>query len=669
VAWAGGLRGSIGRGRAIGLERVASVPGPGGALLASTLLGDKRRLTGTVTEADLRTAGLAHFATTSGYHVVLVVALAGALLLACGTGRRTRTVLVIAMAAAFVLLSGGRIAAVRAGAVAAIAAIGWITGRRADALSALAITGLVFVVASPPVVFDLGFQLSFSAVAGIMLFGRLCDGWVRAALPRRAAGLSGPLALSLCAIGITLPLSASAFGQVSLAGPIANLLAAPLVSASLVLGLFGLGTAPLNTGLGSAVLKAAAVPAAACAELAAWIARVPRASIPVGAASAALALAWIGALAAIWTVWPQPSRARARIAGWVLCALVAAAALGVSSPVAPRVVVMDVGQGDAILVADGQREVLIDTGPDAGSLRAALGRQGVRSLDAVVLTHLHSDHVGGLSALRGLVSVGQLCVPEGARDKPSETLSEAERLVGTDGIAELNAGSALNVGSIALEVVSPEDGSVDAGTNEASVIVVARRGERSALLTGDAESAVLDRLVARGSIGHVEVLKVGHHGSAISLDPKVLGVLQPDAAVISVGAGNRFRHPRPEPLRLLSASGVPVWRTDQDGDVTIALDGQATTLAGSRPRLRGGLGARLWRPSRLATRAVAYERLTSIHPTRPTLLLESNDRLARRSQARLPHLRDRGPPARAGARPAHWTRVRCRRSRFQLREL
>ena len=211
-------------------------------------------------------------------------------------------------------------------------------------------------------------------------------------------------------------------------------------------------------------------------------------------------------------------------------------------------------------------------------------------MDAVVITHLHADHEGGLSALRGLVSVGQVCLPAGARAKPSKTLSEADALVGDERVGELQAGGELKVGDIALDVVSPEDSSVDPATNEASIVMLARCGEESVLLTGDAESSILDRIVSQGRVGRVGVLKVGHHGSAISLDRIVLQSMAPQAAVISVGAGNRFRHPRPEPLSLLSAAAVPVLRTDLDGDVTLELGAKAIRLSGARSHKTAGPG-------------------------------------------------------------------------------
>jgi competence protein ComEC len=646
TTWAPGLFGVVGRVRSSVRERIAKIPGNGGALLLSTLLGDRSRLEGTPIEADLQTAGLSHFAATSGYHAVLVMALLGWLAAAVVPNRRLRVLLVLVLAGSFVVLCGARVPVVRGWSAAALAAVGWDTGRRSDGLAALAAVAAVFVCVAPQSVFDVGFALCVLGVAGILLFARLAEAWLTEALPRRLHLVSGALAVTTCAVLATLPVSSAVFGQVSLVAPLANLLAAPLVACLLVLGLCGVLVGSASVPVGSVVLHAGGAAGGVLASVASWAASLPRASIAV-AAQPIMICGWILCIVVAWVVWPLPTRRRARGVLTVAAALVAVIAIGVPSQGGPRIVVMDIGQGDAILVADGGHNLLIDTGPSGSVLRAALGRQGVRALDGVVLTHYHADHYGGLSALRGVVRVPEVYVPAGGLKKQSRVVDEA-RMVAVGGrVEELVAGDRLNAGSIEIDVLAPLAAVEDPATNEASVVVLARRGDQSVLLTGDAESGVLEHVAQAGLLRPVDVLKVGHHGSAISLDRSLLDVLTPRAAVISVGAGNRYGHPRPEPLALLAERGIEADRTDLEGDVTILLGVEPCRVSGSH-RIRA--------PQAVTTtpRALARETLGCAKlrhdPLVPMSKSQERDvQFAGRPQAHLSHLRNRGPPSVSGA--------------------
>ena len=667
VTWARGAYGLVSAVRDGARRRIAAVPGIGGALVLSTVLGDRSRLAGTPTETDFQTAGLSHFGAASGFHAVLVVALVGAGLARIVRRRRWRMAVVLAVAATFVMLCGARLSVVRAWAAATLAAVGWDAGRRSDALSALAVVAMAFVCIAPASVFDAGFALSLLGVGGILVFARLGEAWLDEALPRWLRFTSGPCAVTLCAVAATLPVTATAFGEVSLVAPLSNLLAAPFVAALLLLGLLGTLVGTVSIPAGTAVLGAAAAVGASLAALAGELARVPHAAVAVPDAGAALLIAWGLCATATWAVWPKPTRRRARVLLLVASALVVATALGIPLHRGPRIVVMDVGQGDAILIADGDHNFLVDTGPSGGVLRSALGRQGVRKLDGVVLTHYHADHVGGLSGLRGLVQVPVVCVPAGGLAKPSKVLDDARRAAEGGNVEELIAGDRVQVGSVELDVVAPLTPVANPATNEASVVIAARRDGDTVLLTGDAESGVLEGVGRAGLLRHVDVLKVGHHGSAISLDASLLDVLSPSAAVISCGVGNRYHHPRPEPLALLADRGIGVSRTDENGDVMI-------DLSTSPPTVRRARETRS--PSNVSTRArdlggmaATCAKLRGDPPDPLSDRQERDVRLACRPQVRLPHLRDRGPPAHAGSGAPQGASRPVGGPEFQLREL
>lgn len=227
-------------------------------------------------------------------------------------------------------------------------------------------------------------------------------------------------------------------------------------------------------------------------------------------------------------------------------------------------------RGDAILVRDGPHALLVDTGP-GDTITDALARQHVLWLDAVIVTHLHDDHTGGIDDLAGLVPTGSLYVGEGVSGSLPEGLGrDADRLVGS-GIGELCAGDEVRLGGFTMTCLWPRE-ATDGSENEDSVCLLLTYGEGGAglrmLLTGDAESNVLDSIVSQ--VGDIDVLKVGHHGSRVSLDGGQAAVLRAEVAVASAGEGNSYGHPAPECVETLEGSGAWFLCTKDHGDVTLS---------------------------------------------------------------------------------------------------
>ena len=233
---------------------------------------------------------------------------------------------------------------------------------------------------------------------------------------------------------------------------------------------------------------------------------------------------------------------------------------------------MDVGQADAILVADGSSTLLVDAGLD-GRVAAALSRNHVRHLEAVVLTHLDEDHVGGLDDLVGVCSVGEVYVAEGVAGLMGDELkSTVERLCG-HGPRELGYGDVISCGDFTARVVWPR-GPVEGSDGNADSVVLSVLydvGGRSlsALLTGDAEREQTGEVLAAGDVGDIDFLKVGHHGSAVSVSAEEAKALSPEVSVASAGEGNRYGHPRAECVDALEAAGSRFLCTIDAGDVVV----------------------------------------------------------------------------------------------------
>ncbi len=422
--WAPSLRGAIGPLREWAVARVATVPGPGGDLLGGVLLGDRRRMTGSPAETDFRTTGLTHLVAVSGSHLVVVAAVAGWLMAAAGLGRWPRSLGIAVVVGAYVVFSGVQPSAVRAWVMAMAAAAAWVGGRRTDGghVGGRCRSGL-------------GGLARQRIRSRIPLVRRRRGGTVLARSPRNHVDRTSVASYS--ARGRRAGLSDARGHRRHAADHRAYVSDAltrlsgrqhPVRSAGLPGAARGAGGAGGLRRLAcprQSVLGVAGATGSLAVSVAAWLASWPHAAIPLGFSATGGFVIAVGVIAWVWISWPNPTRGRSLslVAALVVGTMLLAVGPRVGS--GPTIDVLDVGQGDAILLRDGGHTLLVDAGPSPGVLRAALARAGVRALDGVVITHLHADHAGGLAALEGLVRVGFIGVPAGARVKRSQTLSTA----------------------------------------------------------------------------------------------------------------------------------------------------------------------------------------------------------------------------------------------------
>jgi competence protein ComEC len=568
------------------------------ALARGFVLGEDEQVDATTVE-DFRRSGLAHLLAVSGQNVALLALLAMPFLAALGMPLKARLVWVLGLIAVYVPLAGAGPSIVRAAVMGGLTVIATLAGRRSSRLYALAVAAAVTLVIDPRIAADVGWQLSFAAVLGILALApplrRAVAAWLGRGRLRGA--LAEGVALTLAATLATAPLIAFHFEGVSTATLVANLLALPAVAPAMWLGMV-VAAGSQVPGFPVAILNAAEAPLLAyIAQIAAWLGRPGWAYLHVrlglsGLVASYVALA-LGALATpalrrrrrlarMRAARPMSSPAgRAarwpsgrRVAGGALALAVLAALVwlpgrgGVraATPVAGlRVSVLDVGQGDAILLQPAHAPaVLVDGGPPGDDLAAKLEAAGVSRLGLAVVTHEQSDHAGGIEDLLGRLPVGRLAYARLSRRLRGEA--------GAAGAAPVRvaAGGSLGSGRLRLEVLWPPrtllaepPGRSD--PNGQALVLLARWRDFSMLLTADAEAEAVPL-----DPGPVDVLKVAHHGSEDAGLDGLLDRIRPKLAVISVGAVNPFGHPSAETLSTLAGHHVPTLRTDQDG--TIVLD-------------------------------------------------------------------------------------------------
>ena len=556
----GGLQGALDRWRRGARAALAAGADDRSARIATGVaLGGTATLDDATLE-EFRASGLAHLLAVSGGNVVLLVAAVLGLAWVAGFPRAVAHGCAIPAVVAYAAIVGGGPSVVRAAATGVLVSLAWLIGSARDPWHLLALAAAAVLALDPWAITGPGFQLSFAAVAAIHgLAPAIRSRLEGTPVPLR---LCSPLAISLACTLATAPVALIHFGRTSLVASLpANLLALPAVAPLLWLALAACAMWPVAPGATVAL-------DAAIRALGAYIGLVARCGAWLDGAVPGLALpgaAFGGALA--WLVLRRPSVALAGgLAGLVLALAWPSARASPPPPRALRVTFLDVGQGDAALIEAPGLRVLVDTGPPEARVERQLRARGITSLDALFLSHDELDHDGRAATILRALDVDLLVTPAlpGTGTSLSEALAAA-RERGTR-IVSGRSGLELRSGPAAVGIVGPRHATRASSRNDAALVVVARQGTCSFLLPADAESQVLlgDALAPAG------VLEVSHHGSGDPALARLLARVRPRLAVISVGARNRYGHPSPATLATLAEAGVPVRRTDRQGDISLA---------------------------------------------------------------------------------------------------
>ncbi|MBP2641758.1 MAG: internalization-related competence protein ComEC/Rec2 [Firmicutes bacterium] len=542
--------------------------------------------------------GIVHILSVSGTHIALV---AGVIL---WFGRRLhlRFALIAVLAVGSILfygcLSGFTPPVVRSVAmgIIALAAVGF--GREQDGQGALAVAILGMLIYQPAFIYDISFQLSAGATAGIIFFySRTVDqlsflpDWLRCALSVTWSAQIG-----------VLPFMAWYFNNLSLSSFPANMIVVPIIELLVVLGLAGTLLSLVIPAVGSLIFIICSLLTGTTVILTSGLAGLPGGTLYLPPLTVGSGFIYYILLAWFYGYCPKKLPRPREVVKWVwasayrtnflLVVIVGGFLLASWYPKPVGVHFIDVGQGDSTLITTPHgKAVLVDAGGIMGDSTTGfdigervvfpyLRHYGILSLDYLILTHGHQDHAGGAAAVANCVPVRQVMLAQEEYTSPVQLLL---RKMDHKNMIPMVEGQRILLDGVLFEVLHAE-GSQGSGGNEVSCVIRVSYGRHSFLITGDLEAQGEEVMIKSGNQMESTVLKVGHHGARKSTTPAFLQAVNPAYAVISVGSHNRFGHPHMETLQRLTERKVTVYRTDQQGAVAFYTDGEMLTV---EPFLKG----------------------------------------------------------------------------------
>jgi competence protein ComEC len=603
-----------------GLSRTLArlLPEPQAALAQGILLGIRSGIPASLT-TDFSRSGTSHLLAISGQNIAIMAGI----LLGVGLalfGRRRYLYVWLALVAVwfYTVITGFTPPVVRGAVMATVFLVAEALGRQKSGAAALTLAAAVMVGLRPYILGDASFQLSFAAMAGLIFIYPVLRDYGRKIISAQlgeqgfvvaAANLVvDTLSASLGSIIAVWPLIAYYFGLFSLVGPLATLVLTPALTVIIVLGSLA-GVAGLVSLVVGQFFSWLLWPFLSYMILVVeWLGSPAVSSVKVAWLNPAFIIVYYLALAALMTLHNRWTRAKSLAAGssglmrtgfslpsgstaklkWLLLPAALIAVVVVYAAVKMpgndlRVSFLDVGQGDAILIQFGSRQVLVDGGPSPQAVMLALSKEMPfwdRTIDVVVLTHPHEDHLGGLLEVLKRYRVKQVLSPAFASS--SQLYQAWVGLIGEGGVKSSYAcaGMRIDLGKgVFLDILNPSETLVSGTGSDIdnnSVVLRLTDGSVSFLLTGDMMSEAEHGLLYNRLIGTCTVLKVAHHGSDSSSTLAFLSVIKPQYAVIEVGPDNDYGLPKPDVIaRVKDETGEDnLYLTRDNGTVTFTTDGQ-----------------------------------------------------------------------------------------------
>lgn len=543
----------------------ASFPADTAGFAKALLLGDRTGID-YETNTAFKVSGISHIIAVSGLHVSILFSLVYVL---CFKRRWLVALIGIPTMVFFAAVAGFSPSVTRAAIMMILMMLAMLFDRDYDGPTELAFSCLVMLMVNPLVITSVSFQLSVGCMVGIFLFQSRIYDWMMEKLGKGCRRIkrwfASSVSVTLSAMTVTTPLVAHYFGTISLVGILTNLLTLWVIS----LIFYGIMLVCLTGYFWPAV-------GIFIANVISWfiryvllaaktLASLPLAALYTQSIYIVIWLIFVYVLLGIYLVSRKKQPAVLLCCGVLsLCLCIGASWLEPLTD-ACRMTVLNVGQGQCIILQSDGKTYLVDCGGDDEKETADLAAErlmsmGVFRLDGVILTHYDADHVGGLPYLLTRIPADMLFLPDSDREGEA-----AQLLAQQSGVQMVADHLQVTYGETEFVIYGP---AVPDSGNESSLAVLFRGGNCDILITGDRGAFGERMLLKTADIPNVDVLVAGHHGSKNSTCEELLAATMPRFAVISVGE-NTYGHPSSEVLDRLAANGCIVYRTDRDGNITI----------------------------------------------------------------------------------------------------
>jgi len=543
------------------------------AFARALLLGDSSKLT-YEEDTAYKLSGIRHVIAVSGLHVSILFSLVYSLV---GKRRFLTALMGIPTLLLFMAVAGFTPSVVRACIMQILMILAMMINREYDPPTALSAAVLIMLSVNPMAITSVSLQLSAGCMIGIFLFSGKIHGYILEGKRKELAkGKSlrakvirwsvNSVCITLSAMTVTTPLCAFYFGMVSVVGVLTNVLSLWVVSFIFYAIMISAAAGAIYLPMAKTVAWVVSWPIRYVQFMSQSLSKLPVAAVYT---CSVYIVAWLVFCYVLLIVFLFQRKKRPLVLA--CCILIGLAASVTVSCLEPkldnyRITVLDVGQGQCILVQHGNRHYMVDCGGDypEGAADAAaqlLLSQGITKLDGIILTHYDNDHAGGVEALMTRISANRLYLPDswdenGIRSTLTEKYSNRITFVSEDMRIERNG--------LEISLFAPEN--ADAG-NESCLCILFQVDNCDILITGDRGAAAERQLMEQTELPKLDLLVVGHHGSGSSTSFELLSQTQPVAAVISVGKDNYYGLPDREVLNRLDLFGVGVWRTDKHGTI------------------------------------------------------------------------------------------------------
>lgn len=550
------------------LERIDQLfPQDAAGFAKALLLGDRADID-YETNSAFRLSGISHIIAVSGLHVSILLAL---IFFLSGRNRFLSGLIGIPCLLLFAAVAGFTPSITRACIMQCLMLIALMCSRDYDSPTALAFAGLCILVSNPLAILSVSFQLSFGCMIGIFLFS---DRIYRYLMERLGGGkkiiigikrwFATSVSITLGANIVTTPLVAYYFGAVSLVGMITNLVTLWVVSVIFYGVLFALAFSLITLPAGTALAVVVSFLIRFVTGIAKLLSGIPLAAVYTESAYIVIWLVFCYVLlAAFLMIKKKPVFL---FSCCIIGSLVVALAASYVEPKLDdcRVTVLDVGQGQAVILQSEGKTYLVDCGsgdPEAAADKTAdhLMSIGVFKLDGILVTHYDTDHVGGIPYLLTRIQADTVFLPKAGAD---ETVAASVITAAADRVFWVENDMRWSFGDASIQLFAPENLE---SANESSVCILFQTENCDILITGDRSRKGELALLQRVTLPELELLIAGHHGSASATSDSLLALTSPEYVFISVGANNRYGHPNNEVLERLEKHGCNVFRTDEQG--------------------------------------------------------------------------------------------------------